>query len=75
LTLGFSKKLANLEHVVALAVAFHNFCRPHSVLYQKTTETTPARQRTPAMASWVDRSRLDGRRTVVGKLYSIATIP
>jgi IS1 family transposase len=50
LTLGFSKKLANLEHAVAMAIAFHNFCRPHSALYQKATETTPTRQRTPAMA-------------------------
>jgi len=50
LTLGYSKKLANLEHSVALMVAFHNFCRPHSALYQKATETTPAKQITPAMA-------------------------
>ena len=50
LTLGFSKKLANLEHAVALMVAFHNFCRPHTALYQKATETTPACKRTPAMA-------------------------
>jgi IS1 family transposase len=50
LTLGFSKKLANLEHAVAMAIAFHNFCRPHGALYQKATETSPACQRTPAMA-------------------------
>jgi hypothetical protein len=50
LTLGYSRKLANLEHSVALMVAFHNFCRPHSALHQKATETTPAKQRTPAMA-------------------------
>jgi hypothetical protein len=50
LTLGFSKKLANLEHAVALLVAFHNFCRPHGSLYQKAAETTPAAKITPAMA-------------------------
>lgn len=40
LTLGFSKKLANLEHAVALLVAFHNFCRVHS-----------AHKKTPAQAA------------------------
>ncbi|MGA2749567.1 MAG: hypothetical protein ABSG59_12385 [Verrucomicrobiota bacterium] len=40
LTLGFSKRLANLEHAVALAVAFHNFCRVHSSI-----------KKTPAMAA------------------------
>lgn len=30
LTLGYSKKLRNLEYAVALQVAFHNFCRKHS---------------------------------------------
>jgi IS1 family transposase len=50
LTLGFSKKLANLEHSTALMVAFHNFCRPHSALHLKATETTPAKAQTPAMA-------------------------
>jgi IS1 family transposase len=39
LTLGYSKKLANLEHAVALFVAFHNFCRVHS-----------AHKQTPAQA-------------------------
>jgi IS1 family transposase len=39
LSLGFSKKLANLEHAVALLVAFHNFCRVHS-----------AHKQTPAQA-------------------------
>jgi len=51
LTLGFSKKLANLEHSTALMVAFHNFCRPHNSLHLKATETTPAKPQTPAMAS------------------------
>jgi len=51
LTLGFSKKLANLEHAVAIGIAFHNFCRPHCSLYQKATETTPATPRTPAMTA------------------------
>ena len=50
LTLGFSKKLANLEHSTALMVAFHNFCRPHNSLHLKATETTPAKPLTPAMA-------------------------
>ena len=30
LTLGYSKKLANLKHSVALLVAYFNFCRVHS---------------------------------------------
>ncbi len=50
LTLGFSNKLANLEHSTALMVAYHNFCRPHHSLHQKATETTPAKHQTPAMA-------------------------
>ncbi|PYJ55536.1 MAG: hypothetical protein DME24_24795 [Verrucomicrobia bacterium] len=29
LTLGFSKKLDNLKHAVALFVAHYNFCRVH----------------------------------------------
>jgi transposase-like protein/IS1 family transposase len=40
LTLGFSKKLANLKHSVALLVAHFNFCRVHS-----------AHRMTPAMAA------------------------
>jgi IS1 family transposase len=39
-TLGFSKKLANLHHAVALFVAHFNFCRVHS-----------AHGRTPAQAA------------------------
>jgi hypothetical protein len=50
LTLGFSKKLANLEYAVALMVAFHNFCRTPKPLHIKATETTPALDRAPAMA-------------------------
>jgi hypothetical protein len=50
LTLGFSKKLANLVHAAALSVDFHNFCHPHKALHQKATETAPATPRTPAMA-------------------------
>jgi hypothetical protein len=50
LTLGFSKKFANLEHSTALSVAYHNFCRPHASLYQKARDYSPACQRTPAMA-------------------------
>jgi IS1 family transposase len=30
LTLGYSKKLANLKHSVALLIAYFNFCRVHS---------------------------------------------
>jgi transposase-like protein/IS1 family transposase len=40
LTLGYSKKLANLKHSVALFVAFWNFCWIHNTLKQ-----------TPAMAA------------------------
>ena len=40
LTLGYSKKLANLKHSVALLVAHFNFCRKHS-----------AHGMTPAMAA------------------------
>jgi transposase-like protein/IS1 family transposase len=39
LTLGYSKKLANLKHSVALFIAHFNFCRVHS-----------AHKQTPAMA-------------------------
>jgi len=40
LTLGYSKKLANLKHSVALLIAHFNFCRKHS-----------AHGQTPAMAA------------------------
>ena len=30
LTMGYSKKLRNLKHSVAIQIAFHNFCRIHS---------------------------------------------
>jgi len=40
LTLGYSKKLANLKHSVALLIAHFNFCRVHS-----------AHGQTPAMAA------------------------
>jgi len=32
LTLGFSKKLENLKHAVALHFAHYNFCRVHNTL-------------------------------------------
>jgi transposase-like protein/IS1 family transposase len=51
LTLGFSKKFANLEHSTALSVAFHNFCRPHASLYKKAKDYSPATKTTPAMAA------------------------
>jgi IS1 family transposase len=34
LTLGYSKKLANLKHSVALFIAHFNFCRKHSTIAQ-----------------------------------------
>lgn len=34
LTLGYSKKLANLKHSVALLIAHFNFCRKHSAVAQ-----------------------------------------
>jgi len=37
LSLGFSKKLDNLKHAVALHFAYYNFCRVH-----KTLRVTPA---------------------------------
>lgn len=40
LTLGYSKKLANLKHSMALFIAHFNFCRVHSAIKQ-----------TPAMAA------------------------
>lgn len=51
LTLGYSKKLANLEHAVALFVAFHNFCRPHGSLHKKATLFEKACPQTPAIAA------------------------
>ena len=49
----FSKKLENLIHSVALTVAYFNFCRPHSALKIKATETTKAIERTPAQAAGI----------------------
>jgi transposase-like protein/IS1 family transposase len=36
LTLGYSKKLSNLRHSVALLTAFYNYCRPHNSLNGET---------------------------------------
>jgi hypothetical protein len=47
----FSKKLENLVYSVALTVAYFNFCRVHSALKIKATETEKAIQRTPAEAA------------------------
>jgi transposase-like protein/IS1 family transposase len=47
----FSKKLENLEHSVALTVAYFNFCRPHKSLKIEATEADKAMERTPAMAA------------------------
>jgi hypothetical protein len=53
LTLGYSKKFANLKHSVALLVAHFNFCRKHS-----------AHGMTPAMAAGL----ADHVRTIHGLL-------
>lgn len=37
LTNGFSKKVENMEHAVALTFTFYNFCRVH-----QTLRVTPA---------------------------------
>ena len=42
LTNGFSKKVENLAHAVALHFMHYNFCRPHQSLGRNTT---------PAMAT------------------------
>lgn len=47
LTLGYSRKIANLEHAVALFVAFNNFCRVHSSIKQ-----TPAQAAGLADHKW-----------------------
>ena len=47
----FSKKYENLALSVALTVAHFNFCRVHSALKIKATETSKAIERTPAMAA------------------------
>ncbi len=51
LCLGFSKRLENMKLSVALFVAHFNFCRINSALKIKATETTKAKERTPAMAA------------------------
>jgi IS1 family transposase len=52
-TMGFSKTLRNHKLAVALQVAYFNFCRPHSALKVKATDTTPAKEQTPAMAQGI----------------------
>jgi IS1 family transposase len=52
-TIGYSKTLRNHKLAVALQVAYFNFCRPHSALKIKATETTPAIEQTPAMAQGI----------------------
>jgi hypothetical protein len=47
LTLGYSKKLANLKHSVALFVAHFNYCRVHS-----TINNTPAMAAGLAIEPW-----------------------
>ncbi len=48
LTLGYSKKLANLKLAMAMFVAHYNFCRPHSSLSKAGQP-----KRTPAMAAGI----------------------
>ena len=50
LSLGFSKKLENLKHAVALHFAHYNFCRPHTTLTKAHPNHYPT---TPAMAAGV----------------------
>lgn len=52
--IGYSKKLDNLRHAVALFIFHFNFCRNHSALRIKATETTKAQARTPAMAAKIE---------------------
>ena len=47
LTNGFSKKIENLEHAVALHFMHYNFCRIH-----KTLKTTPALEAGVADKLW-----------------------
>jgi len=54
LTLGYSKKLANLKHSVALFVAHFNFCRKHSAHSQ-----TPAQACGLADHVWTIQELLD----------------
>jgi hypothetical protein len=51
LTLGYSKKPANLKHSVAMLLVHFNWCRNHSALKIKATDTEKAKERTPAMAA------------------------
>jgi IS1 family transposase/transposase-like protein len=60
LTLGFSKKLINLEHSVAILVAYHNFCRIHSAHGKK--------RQTPAQAA-----KLTKRPWTIAELLSFDT--
>lgn len=52
-TICYSKKLRNHKLSVALQVAHFNFCRPHSALKIKATETSRAIEQTPAMAQGI----------------------
>lgn len=49
LTNGFSNKVENLAHAVALHYMYYNFARPHQTL----TRANDGRQTTPAMAAGV----------------------
>jgi hypothetical protein len=53
-TLGYSKKLENLRHSVAILIAHFNFCRVHS-----------AHGRTPAQAA-----NLTDRQWTIGEMLS-----
>jgi IS1 family transposase len=49
-TLGYSKTLRNHQFALTLQIAYFNFCRVHSAVKIKATETDAAKERTPAMA-------------------------
>ena len=45
--MGFSKKIENHEHMLALHYMYYNFARPHQTL----TKANGGRKTTPAMAA------------------------
>ncbi len=53
LTNGFSKKVENLAHAVALHYMYYNFCRVHQSLTIKAEDGGKGTKRTPAMAAGV----------------------
>jgi hypothetical protein len=63
LTNGFSKKLDNPIHALALYVAFYNFCRIHKTL-----------RMSPAMAAGIT-DRLWSLDDIVAKIDALAPVP